>query len=207
MITDSQLRLCGTTLSTSRSIQLAALLNKVCPMFNISGDTFKMFLAQVLHESSEFVNKPESMTYTSAARIIAVWPSRFNTLGDKGKLKASDYTKNAAKLGNTVYANRMGNGDFASGDGYNFRGRGWMQLTGRESYQKCGKGISVDLVADPDLLLADEVALKSACWEYAVDKKLIGNLDIVKVTKAINGGLIGLDARKAYYAKVLKFVV
>ncbi len=205
MITGSQLRLCGTTLSASRSALIADLLNQVCPTFNVTGATFKMFVAQVLHESSEFVNKAENMTYTTPARIISVWPSRFNALGDKGKLKASDYANNPAKLGNTVYANRMGNGDFASGDGYNFRGRGWLQLTGRESYQKCGTGISVDLIGHPELLLTDDVALKSACWEYAVDKKMVGNLDISKVTRAINGGLIGLDSRKAYYAKVLKF--
>lgn len=109
-----------------------------------------------------------------------------------------------AALFNLVYSNRMGNGPPASGDGWRYRGRGILQTTGRESYRKFGQQCGVDFENNPDLIIAPEHALKPALAEWSQ-----GNLnvaadrdDIVAITKVINGGLNGLDGRKAWLAKI-----
>src|SRR6266481_4067159 len=101
------------------------------------------FLAQVAHESSELTHLIENLSY-SAARLIQVWPRRFPTLK-----KARTYERNPEKLANYVYASRLGNGDEASGDGWRYRGRGLIQLTGRSNYASCSTATGIDLLQSP----------------------------------------------------------
>jgi putative chitinase len=137
----------------------------------------------------------ESLNYR-AERLLQVWPTRFKTIAD-----ATPYAHNAEALANNVYSGRMGNVN--PGDGWKFIGRGLMQITGRESYERYGKALGIDLAGNPDLAtdpqytlaIAGEEWVASKCNEYADAD------DIKKVTKAINGGYIGLKERGDWLAK------
>jgi len=127
-----------------------------------------------------------------------VWPSRFPSLD-----VANQYANNPQKLANKIYSGRMGNGDEESGEGYAYRGRGLIQMTGKETYANCGSGLGMDLVGDPDRLLDPQYAALSAGWFW--NKKGLNDLadtgDYETMTKRINGGIVGLDDRKAKIAK------
>lgn len=145
------------------------------------------FLAQICHESG-FVPRAENLNYSTTARLQQVWPSRFASAID-----AANYVRNPEKLANRVYADRMGNGDEASGDGWRYRGRGWIQLTGRANYEAFG------LSGDPDALLTTDGAAKSAVlfWGSKHLNTLAEADDAVTITKRINGGTVGLSDRLA----------
>ena len=156
------------------------------------------FLAQTGHESGHFNTLVENLNY-SASRLMAVWPKRFPTLEF-----ASVYAKNPEKLGNFVYANRIGNGPEGSGDGYNFRGRGLIQLTGRSNYAAAAKVLLVDLISNPDALFERPVAAMASAWFWAshglnalADDKTDDNdlEDFTEITRRINGGTSGLKER------------
>ena len=160
------------------------------------------FIGQCAHESGNFRILEENLYY-SAPRLMADWPSRFPNLD-----VASQYANNPEKLANKIYSGRMGNGDEESGEGYAYRGRGLIQMTGKESYANCGSGLGVDLVGDPDRLLDPQYAALSAGWFW--NKKGLNSLadvqDYETMTKRINGGLNGLDDRKAKIAKALSIL-
>src|SRR6185436_4674356 len=143
------------------------------------------FLAQVAHESAEFSRLTENLSYT-AARLCAVWPGRFPTLQ-----AAQPYERNPELLANYVYARRLGNGDAASGDGWRFRGRGLIQLTGRGNYRSCGAA------------LAAAQFWQSRGLNHLADDQNDDNddEDFVKITKIINGGTAGLKSRQQYWAR------
>lgn len=210
-VTGEQLKKVCTLISLERAIVMADLINKVCPKYNIDNAArLQSFIAQIAHESGEFNIKKESMYYSTPARVVDVWQSRFNLTGNDGKLNANDFIKNPSKLANTVYANRMGNGDFESNDGFNFIGGGFLQLTGRESYAAYAKYIGKDIVETANLVRTnDEYSLDSACWEFAIDKQLNDEADkgdFVTITKRINGGTIGLSERQKYYNRCKEFI-
>jgi len=112
-----------------------------------------------------------------------------------------NYARNPEKIGNRVYANRMGNGDEASGDGFRFRGRGLIQITGKDNYTACGKALGKDLIQNPGYLETPDGAAMSAAWFWNSRKLNVpADLgDIVKMTKLINGGTIGLADRQDLY--------
>lgn len=153
------------------------------------------FLGQCMHESGNFKTLQENLNY-SAEALMRVWPSRFPT-----KEVADQYARNPEKIANKVYGGRMGNTE--DGEGWKYRGRGLIQLTGKENYRNCGDGILADLLGSPDMLLEPKWAAMSAGWFW--NKKGLNDLadagDIETITKRINGGLIGLDDRKAKVAK------
>jgi putative chitinase len=162
------------------------------------------FLAQVAHESGEFKRLVESLSYT-AARLCAVWPKRFATLE-----AAKPYERNPVALANFVYAMRLGNGDVASGDGWKFRGRGLIQLTGRGNYRSCGLAVTLPLEAEPERLESPVAAALAAAqfWQsrglnHLADDENADNddADFVRITKIINGGTAGLASRRAYWAR------
>ncbi|MBS0369068.1 MAG: glycoside hydrolase family 19 protein [Proteobacteria bacterium] len=168
-------------------------------------DRICSFLAQTGHESGQFRNLVESLNY-SAARLVKVWPKRFPTLD-----VATPYAQNEQKLGNFVYANRLGNGDVSSGDGFRYRGRGLIQLTGRSNYAAAGKAIGADLVGNPDFLQQPAYAVLSAAWFWqshglnalADDKTDDDDLeDFREITRRINGGLVGVQERFALYKQI-----
>lgn len=206
MITGAQLKGICPNIKQDRADALAALMSKSFPKYGINTPArIQAFIAQVAHESGEFSIKTESMNYTTPERLCAIWPSRFNMDGSKGKNNAHNYIKNQEKLANLVYSGRMGNGDAASGDGFRYRGGGYMQLTGKESYAAYAKFIGKEVGETADLVRGtDEYALDSACWEFAIDKKLNEKADareFVAITKRINGGTIGLEDRQKYYLR------
>ena len=160
------------------------------------------FLGQAQHESNNFKTLEEGLNY-SASRLMAVWPSRFSSLD-----VANQYANNPEKLANKVYGGRADLGNTQEGDGFAFHGRGCIQLTGRDSYERCGSSIGVDLIGSPNRLLDPEYAAMSAGWFW--NKKGLNALAddgsetaLETMTKRINGGLIGLDDRKAKMAKAL----
>ena len=206
LITPEQLKAVCKNLTLDRAKVLTDLMNISFPKYGIDTPArIQAFVAQVAHESGEFTIKTESMNYSTPERIVAIWPSRFNLDGSNNKLNAHNYIKNQEKLANTVYSSRMGNGGPESGDGFRYRGGGFMQLTGKESYAKYAVYIGKSVGETADLVRStDEYALDSACWEFAIDKKLNAKADareFVAMTKAINGGTIGLDERQKYYQR------
>lgn len=225
LITAQMLKSVIVNLTIEKAEEISKVINEVCPLYGITTkDILHEFIANIAHESGGFRIKEENMNYTTPDRLVTIWPSRFTTTGEKGKLNAKDYVKNPKKLANEVYSRRMGNGSPESGDGYNFRGRGPIQLTGRESYQAfydfklAGGGRKIAL---PKTLeeLADLVTndlywgIESACWEFSIDKKLVplavGTLEKNKQTirKRINGALTGYSDVQDYTKRAEKYIV
>ena len=160
------------------------------------------FLAQCGHESGGFRATQENLNY-SAKGLMGIFKKYFPT-----EAIANAYQRNPQKIANKVYANRMANGDEASGDGYKFRGRGYIQLTGKDNYTQFGKAIGENITANPDVV-SGKYALLSAAWFWSKNglNKLAdgGATDAVvtSITKRVNGGTIGLTDRikhfKEYY--------
>lgn len=200
MITPEQLKLIATTLTLDRCRVIAELLNELSGTHDLKGEPFKMFLANVVQESGEFKHKSENMNYSSASRIQAIWPSRFPTVQS-----ALPYVRNPEGLANKVYADRMGNN--LPGDGWAYRGAGFIGLTGRSMYTAYAAyiGYSVSITADMVRTL-DRYALDSAFWFYCVHKQLHKVTDFVRVVKGINGGDIGLDVRLRYYERCKRYL-
>ena len=175
-------------------------LNETFQKYDISTPTRQaFFVGQCAHESGNFRILEENLRY-SATALMRVWPSRFPNLE-----VANQYAGNAEKIANKVYAGRMGNSDEESGDGWKYHGRGLIQLTGKDNYANCGPSLGMDLLGNPDLLLEPKYAALSAGWFWG--KKGLNALadakDYDTMTKRINGGLIGLDDRKAKIAKAI----
>ena len=161
------------------------------------------FMAQILHESGGLAIQFENLNY-SAGRLPKVWPSRFKP---SGALDPSAYANNPQKLANEVYGGRMGNS--GPNDGYTYRGRGLLQLTGKASYQEAtailrrDNPAAPDLVAAPDEVIGAEWCLAVAAAEWAAKgcNVLADQDDIRRITRAINGGLIGLAERMEWASR------
>ena len=167
-------------------------LNETFDRFGI--DSIKKqaaFIGQCGHECGNFKVLEENLNYR-AETLMKLWPKRFPTLEF-----AKQYEKNPRKIANSVYSNRMGNRDEASGDGYRFRGRGCIQLTGHANYFHAGKALGVDLVLQPDLVASPQYAALTAgfFWSTHGCNEIAQAADWVKLTKKINGGTIGLQDR------------
>jgi putative chitinase len=149
------------------------------------------FIGQCGHECGNFRILEENLNY-KAATLMKLWPKRFPTLEI-----ANQYAGNPKKIANMVYANRMGNRDEASGDGYRFRGRGCIQLTGHDNYFHAGKALGVDFVMNPDLVSTPKYAALTAGWFWFTHgcNELAQNANWTGLTKKINGGTIGLNER------------
>jgi putative chitinase len=155
------------------------------------------FMGQCAHESGNFKTLQENLNY-SAEGLMKTWPSRFPT-----KEIADQYARNPAKIAGKVYNGRLGN--TSEEEAAQYLGRGLIQLTGKENYANCGTALGIDFVGNPALLVEPKYAALSAGWFW--NKKGLNSLadasDIETMTKRINGGLIGLDDRKAKIAKAL----
>jgi len=153
------------------------------------------FMAQISHESGL---KPisENLNY-SAKRLITIFPKYFNLSF------VSNFANKPEKIANRVYANRMGNGNEASGEGWKYRGRGFIQITGKENYFRLANDTDIDCLKNPDLLLEEANAMISALWFWDLKglNKLADENNIIGITKKINGGNIGLSHRKELFKK------
>ena len=160
------------------------------------------FLAQCGHESGGFRATQENLNY-SAKGLAGIFKKYFPT-----EAAATPYARQPQKIASKVYANRMGNGTEASGEGYKFRGRGYIQLTGKENYTAFGKSIGEDMTVNPDKV-ASNYALLSAAWFFSKNglhkmaDEGASDTVVTKITKRVNGGTIGLPDRikhfKEYY--------
>ena len=162
------------------------------------------FLAQAGHESGGFRVTQENLNY-SAKGLVGIFKKYFKRPdGTIDEPKAAAYAKKPEKIANLVYGGRMGNGAEASGDGYKFRGRGYIQLTGKDNYTAFGKSIGVDMSVNPDSV-ASTHALTSAAWFWSKNKLNeiadTGATDevVTKITKRVNGGTIGLADRIKHF--------
>ncbi len=154
------------------------------------------FLAQVLHETGGLRFLVENLNY-SAARLTEVWPARFPTLE-----AAQPFAHNSRALANKTYGGRMGNAD--PNDGWRYIGRGALQLTGHANYARVGDALGIDLVTFPTMVLDPEYGLRVAgeVWYTAQCNVFADGDNLERVTKAINGGLVGLPERRAWLQKV-----
>jgi putative chitinase len=165
--------------------------------YKLSPDRAAHFFAQTAHESGGFTAFSENLNY-GAAGLRGIFRKYFGT-----DALAKAYERQPQRIANRVYASRMGNGDEASGDGWKFRGRGALQLTGKSNYQAFADYVSrPDVTTNPDLV-AGELCFESALWFFDKNKlwsicdQGINDVAILALTKRINGGTHGLDDRKA----------
>jgi len=175
-------------------------LNDVMEFYEINNkQRIAMFLAQVGHESGGLTTIKENLNY-SADRLKVIFPKYF-----KG-VDTTAFAKNPEKIANRVYANRMGNGDEASGDGYRYCGRGLIQLTGKSNYKAFADDMEWSLEDAVESLKVPEGAAWSAGWFW--DSRELNDWadkgDVLTVTKKINGGTIGLEDRKSHYEAALQ---
>src|SRR5690606_29693494 len=154
------------------------------------------FVGNTYHETGGFTVFEENLNY-SAQGLANTWPNRYKGENGKPNALAIKLARDPRAIANNAYANRMGNGDEKSGDGYMYRGRGVLQTTGRNNYRLLGEYLGVDLLSNPDLV-ATEYALESAIFYFSSNKlwrmaSEVNDEAITKVRKAVNGGSIGLE--------------
>jgi putative chitinase len=174
-------------------------INETFEHFDISNPArMAMFLAQTAHESANFSAVEENLNYQAKA-LMAFWPKRFAGVADQ-------YARKPEKIANRAYCDRMGNGNEASGEGWAYRGRGLIQLTGKDNYRHCGDALGIDLLSDPDQVSHNPVAVLSAGWFWDTRKlnPVSDAGDVERATKLINGGTIGLKDRAEHFHHIFE---
>lgn len=164
--------------------------------WGVSVAALPMFLAQTAHESMLFERMVESLNYTKAAQIRRTWPKRFANIS-----AAVAFVRKPERLANFVYANRLGNGDAASGDGWKYRGRGLIGVTGKDNYRAAGEALGLPLLEEPELLEEPAHAADAAGWFWKSHGLNRFASNINDCTRAINGGLNGLEDRRQLYGQ------
>lgn len=168
--------------------------------FGLTGGPLRLpfFLAQIGHESAGLTRLRENLRYR-AERLVEVFPRHFADVG-----AARTYAMDERRLANRVYGNRFGCGDEASGDGFRYRGQGYLQLTWRDNYRAIGKVAGLDLEAEPDLACAPATALRVACayWRWRNLNPLCDRGDFMAVTRKVNAAAANMPDRRAWLDKV-----
>lgn len=175
-------------------------LNQLLPDYEINTPKrIAAFIAQCAHESGGFKFLSENLNYR-AESLMKTFPKYFHT-----KELANEYARKPQKIANRVYANRMGNGDEKSGDGFKYRGRGLIQLTGKDNYTWFAASLEISVEEASEYLETFEGAAQSACWFWEINNlnKEADAGDIKAMTRKINGGFIGLDDRIKHYKHAL----
>ena len=197
MITSEQLQKLGI------SVDWCDVLNVLMPKYDIdSPQRIAAFIAQCSHESGHFEKLVENLNY-GAKGLVMTWPKRFTT-----PELANKYARQPEMIANFVYANRLGNGDESSGDGWKYRGRGLIQLTGKYNYQSFANSIEMNLEDVIGHLETKQGAAEAACF-FWTNNKLNSYADVGDIkgmTKVINGGYIGLPEREENYKKALNIL-
>jgi len=164
------------------------------------------FLAQAAHESGNFKHTSENLNY-SAERLKVIFPKYFKQQG-----LAESYGRKPELIASRVYGGRMGNGDEGSREGFKFRGRGYLQLTGKNNYAEFDKFVNEDILTNPDLV-ATKYPLLSAAWFFhknglnAISDKGADDATVTSVTKRVNGGTIGLPDRIKHFKEYYSLIV
>lgn len=208
MITGVILKNICTSLSSDRAAKIADRIDFCSSAYKFNtNDSLQEFVAQVAAESGEFSIMVENMNYKTPSLLMANWPKHFPSIDF-----AKSYCGNPEKLANYIYGSTSIAKDLGNTkpeDGYAFRGSGYMQLTGRDSATQYQKYVAMDSPEHVmELLRTDDYwATDAACWEFAINKKLVP-LSLVNtpeafvtITKRINGGTIGLKKRQMYYER------
>jgi len=180
--------------ATTDAEQYIGQFEEVLPKYGIADSRQRLahFFAQILHESGCLRFDMENLHY-SADALLKVFPKYFKT-----REEAETYARQPQKIANRVYASRMGNGDEGSGDGWKYRGRGLIQLTGKDNYKAFASWVGDPRIVDDPDLVASEYAVHSAVffWDSRKLNALADNDDVVGLTKKINGGTNGLAHRR-----------
>ncbi len=165
------------------------------------------WLATIAHESARLTSVVENLNY-SAQGLAATWPSRYADMTGQPTRLALDIARIPPAIANLTYAGRMGNGDAGSGDGWRYRGRGLIQITGRANYATTGARLELDLIATPELLEQPYYAALSAAewWHRNGCNELADTGDMAAVTRRVNGGMTGLDDRLKLYRAALAYL-
>lgn len=177
--------------------ELKSAINETFEMFNISTARQQAgFLAQCGHESGNFTKLEEDLRYR-AVTLLKLFPRTAKRTWGFTPEEAQAYAGKSERIASRIYGSRMGNRDEKSGDGFLYRGSGFMQLTGAANFFHAGKALGVDFVRNPDLVRTPEWAMKTAGWYWSTHKcgQFADAKDWVGLTKRINGGTIGLDDR------------
>jgi putative chitinase len=178
-------------------------LSQLLPDYDINTpNRIAAFVAQCAHESGGFMVLKENLNY-KAATLRKIFPKYFPN--DQIAQEYASKPNKQVAIASKVYANRMGNGDEASQEGYKFCGRGLIQLTGRSNYQAFADSLEMNIDDVPEYLATFEGAAQSACWFWETNKlnQWADAGDILTLTKRINGGTIGLEDRKKHYDHAL----
>jgi putative chitinase len=178
-------------------------LSQLLPDYEINTpQRIAAFIAQCAHESGEFTALKENLNYR-AVTLRKIFPKYFPT--DEIANQYANLPNKQEAIANKVYANRMGNGDEASGDGFRYCGRGLIQLTGKDNYSWFAASIGIKPDEASEYLQTFEGAAQSACWFWESNNlNAFADVgDILTMTKRINGGTIGLEDRKKHYEHAL----
>lgn len=203
-LTPTQLRFLMPLVEATEADVYAPLITAATDEFGIDTPVqMAAFLAQMAHESGQLERWTENLNY-SPQRLMVVWPKRFPTLN-----AARQYARQPEKLANFIYANRNGNGDAASGDGWRYRGRGPFQITGRDNYSACAAALKLPLMAEPELLAEPAHGFRSAAWYWqSRDLSSLADLNtdaaFETITRRINGGTVGLSERRLFWQRAKK---
>jgi putative chitinase len=175
-------------------------LNKILPKYNIDTDyRLAQFLSQTYVESEAYTALIENLNY-SAQSLMRVWPNYFPTIQI-----ANEYAHHPEQIANRAYANRLGNGNEASGDGWRYIGRGLIQVTGKYNYNSFAQNIDMDITQVPAYLLTFNGAVEVACWFWSTHdlNQYSDTQNTKEVTYLINGGYTDLQQREAAYSNAL----
>lgn len=200
----------------------AELFNELFPKFDITTKKRQAaFISQVGHESGSLNRLIENLNY-SAEGLASTWPGRYSTgkkiiVNDKTvnepNLLAKSLHRRPEAIANNCYANRLGNGDEKSGDGWRYRGRGLMQITGKANYQMCSSYCGVDLVKNPELLEQKRCAVETALcfWRHnklnaLADKIVLEKPNVTDLTQKINGGTHGIKERLELFIVAMRIL-
>lgn len=178
-------------------------INRVILKYSIDSNLrLSMYMAQIAHESLNLKNLSENLNYSSS-RLLEVFPKYFDAK------TAAEYARKPELIANRVYANRMGNGPEESGDGYKYRGRGAIQLTGKSNYKLMRQDLAVDTINNPDWVTTPEGAILSSGWFWNKNtlNRWADKGDVETTTRKINGGTNGLASRKKLYRKALHIFI
>jgi putative chitinase len=180
-------------------------LDQIIPDYEITtAPRVAAFMAQCAHESGQFTVLQENLNY-SADGLQKIFRKYFPT-----PESTAGYARQPEKIANRVYGGRMNNGPESSGDGWRFRGRGIIQITGRDNYTRCSQDLYEDdtLIQDPDKLCSKDGSIYSACWFWWGRglNEFADRGDMLTITKRINGGTIGLDDRMKHYNHFLQLL-
>jgi len=204
-ITKNQLKAIAPSVGAATGDQLVFWINEYSEKYQINTPVrMAAFLAQAAHESGGFTSFRENLMYTNSARLMKIFPKYFQSV----KI-ALQYIGKPTKIGNRVYANRLGNGPEASGDGYKYRGGGIFQTTGKDNYKELSEHIYADaniLLERPGDITTPTIAVQSAMfyWQKNNLNELADQGDFKNLTKRINGGLNGYKERMEYWERAKK---